>query len=740
MAMTMAMPALAGSLTIEATGDVGPALTAKIAEYGLPRTIAVAPNKTLLEAVVALCGNNPTYLSLIGTERLKATSTSVRNETIPACVRPASPTLDTVRSGDTLTKILSRNGFPEPSGLPSWPSTVQQAITLACAGTSADACKSNDGNFDTGRWESGTTHDGFKVNWLAPKQQIDGLGDRIVAFQTAKSPISNDLRETALIVQSHKEFANLSNRNIVNATIADPNKLLPGMGVFIPLQRPEFSTVFLKDTAAMPSIVADLQHVAAAESTQPPTFTDSPDTLLVSPLDDGCEGVASDYRPFSGEDIVRQIGLNYRLGKIAPPKARKNVLVLDTGLDEEIVNDATPFPVAYFHRMARPLGPSPTAHGAGDTSIFGYNFATRQDVVQSPEGFSDRWHGLNVIGAILGGVELEDYRYVIDLPVGVAIGSLISFAGGEARIEPNSLSASLDATRVEPGAISVINASFMAGKPIDGLRDAADKVDGVLLVVAAGNEQRDLESWSVWPARYGGDPANGGNLVTVTVGGHRPDGNIWPKSAWSSKYVDLLAPACHVPTYTGKESAADPSGVRHISAERAVESGTSLSAPIVSMVAAILSSYGLRPFEIKQRLTFASDFDPALADKAFSSGRLNIRRSLAYPLDVALWEDSGKSREDYFPGSFSSSSTVSICGKFYPPGRVGKLSRYRNVNGDEIVRFWLKSENPDTPHLFAYKECPAAQSANTVVSLRSATDNIDIPISRLIDFVPAFSR
>jgi len=743
-AAATATPAFAQSVTVEATGDIGPALTAKIAEYGLPVIVTVAPNKTLLDAVVALCGNNSTYLSLIGTERLKATATVARAETIPACVRPASPAVDTVRSGDNLTKLLARNGFSEQSGLSSWPVSTQQAITLACAGT--DACKTE----DSSRWESATTDTGFEVNWLRSNLRIDGLGDRIASLQEGKAagvepgkaPVSRDMQETALVVMSHNEFAKLANRNIVNTTVADPNKLSPGMDILVPFKQPEYSTVYLKDAATLPAVIADLQRVAA-ESAQPPTFTSSGDALLVSPLEDGCEGTPPEYRPFSGEDVIRQIGLNYRLGGISPPKSRKNVLVLDTGLDEDIVKDAVPFPGSYFHRMARPQGVSPVAHGAGDSSVFGFNFATRQDVVQSPEGFSDRWHGLNVVGAILGGAELEDYRYAVDLPVGVAIGSLMSFAGGEARIEPNSLSASLNAIRTEPGSISVINASFMAGRPIDGLRRAADNAEGVLLVVAAGNEPRDLEGWSIWPARYGGDPANSSNLTTITVGGHRPDGSIWPKSAWSSKYVDLLAPACHVPTYTGVESPADQSGLKHISAERAVETGTSLSAPIVSMVATILSSYGLRPYEIKQRMTFASDFDSALIDKTFSSGRLNIRRTLAFPLDVAIWNEHGKKRESYFRDSFSSSLAVSICGKLYAAGRLGKLSRYRKENGDEMVRFWLKSENQDTPQLFGYKECTIAESSNTVISLQGvagSSENIDIPISRLIDFVPAFSR
>ncbi len=764
--------ASAQSLSFTVEGDVGPALTAKVAEYGLPRQVGVPAGKTLLEAVVALCGNNPTYLTLVGSERLKAVADVPRVETVPACIQPAAPDVAVVEPGDTLTKLLARNGFKGAESLDHWPSSQDQALATACVRSGfAGTCFPADAMAD-----SAQVPENFKVNWLTADRPLEGQLSNIaeVALATAKpalespaettgaapgagqttgaapapspdaSPIAAEeakriaeqaLKQALLLAAAHKELARLGDRSLVAASVGDPDRIAPGMQVTVPLQRASYSTVFLRDLPNKLDAIADLQRVASLESEDRTTLQAEPtDALLVSPADEGCEGVPADYRPFDGAELVSQIGLNRRL-RPSIPSERRAVLVLDTGLDQEIVDRGSPFPSAYFKRIQRPSGVAGAPRALGVDGLFGFNFALWSDAVNSPESFADRWHGLEVAGAVLGGSELEDYRYALDLPFEVAVGSLIAYHGGEPRIDPNALSSAIDHARGDRE-ISIVNASFMAGRKIAGLENAALLADNVLLVVAAGNEKRNLDDWAVWPARYGGDPKNSTGLTAVTVGGHRPDGAIWPRSARSATYVDLLAPACRVPTYTGT-SRAGADGKPSLAAIRKADNGTSLAAPIVSMVASILSSYGLKPWEIKQRLVFSSDFDPDLADVAFSSGRLNVRRAIAAPLDVVVVRDAD---DRFLRATFLDHGAVDLCGKSYAPEKLGKITVYETPAGKR-VRYWLRSSNPGTPHLFEAEECALADTAATSIELEEEDGTrLLVPIADLVDFTPAMTR
>ena len=105
----------------------------------------------------------------------------------------------------------------------------------------------------------------------------------------------------------------------------------------------------------------------------------------------------------------------------------------------------------------------------------------------------------------------------------------------------------------------------------------------------------------------------------VTVGAY--DANLVRAtfSNISRTYVDLFAPGCDVPYDPNKP------GV----------SGTSFAAPLVSMTAALLRSFGLKtPKEIKRRLQASVDYDEYLKDLVLWSGRLNIAKALSLYDDV----------------------------------------------------------------------------------------------------------
>jgi hypothetical protein len=80
-----------------------------------------------------------------------------------------------------------------------------------------------------------------------------------------------------------------------------------------------------------------------------------------------------------------------------------------------------------------------------------------------------------------------------------------------------------------------------------------------------------------------------------------------------------MAPGCDIPFREGMP------GVH----------GTSFAAPIVTMTAALLRTFGItNPSDVKQRLRVSVDYDESLKDLVLWSGRLNIPKALSLYDDV----------------------------------------------------------------------------------------------------------
>ena len=198
-----------------------------------------------------------------------------------------------------------------------------------------------------------------------------------------------------------------------------------------------------------------------------------------------------------------------------------------------------------------------------------------------------------------------------------------------------------------------------------GVRDAIRGNPQALFVVAAGNDTQTVEGIGVFPALYGGQNSDTGNQV-ITVAAHHAKLERAGFSNWSSVYVDLLAPGCDIPYDVSKP------GVH----------GTSFAAPLVSMTAAILKSFGLsQPKDVKRRLQASVDYDPNLQTESAWSGRLNIVKALSVYHDVVERSSSNQ----LFFGKWKRTSDLQLCeGTDFDLKFIKKVSVVNTPNGPRL--------------------------------------------------------
>src|SRR5262249_47395041 len=136
-------------------------------------------------------------------------------------------------------------------------------------------------------------------------------------------------------------------------------------------------------------------------------------------------------------------------------------------------------------------------------------------------------------------------------------------------IDPNALY--LAYSLASDNGIDIVNVSLSLPNSTKALKEASTKYGrSVLLVAAAGNDKKNMGDGPIWPAAFGGDPANASGAIVVTVGAHNAVGDITDFSRRGWQYVDLLAPGCGIPTFTGYTNDEEAFSVRP-----AAESGTS---------------------------------------------------------------------------------------------------------------------------------------------------------------------
>jgi subtilisin family serine protease len=161
--------------------------------------------------------------------------------------------------------------------------------------------------------------------------------------------------------------------------------------------------------------------------------------------------------------------------------------------------------------------------------------------------------------------------------------------------------------------LKIINCSFGSSSKSEALHDAVDYAQdhNALLVVAAGNDGKNIDKSPLYPAAY-----TDSNILAVAA--TTSSDTLASFSNWGPDSVDLGAPGDNIySTYLG-------GGYK-------VLSGTSMAAPYAGGVAALLrkqesdATYG----ELRKAVRQKVDKPPPLSGKVVYDGRLNAQKALA---------------------------------------------------------------------------------------------------------------
>lgn len=136
-----------------------------------------------------------------------------------------------------------------------------------------------------------------------------------------------------------------------------------------------------------------------------------------------------------------------------------------------------------------------------------------------------------------------------------------------------------------------------------------------LVVICAGNYNRDIDTMPCYPASYDFD-----NIIAV--GNSTKDDEKYPNSNHGKQTVDLFAPGTNIYSTV-------------IGGDYDFDTGTSMSAPHVAGTAALLLSYNpnLTTSELKEAILESVDPIDALSSYCSTGGRLNTYNALRYIYD-----------------------------------------------------------------------------------------------------------
>ena len=250
--------------------------------------------------------------------------------------------------------------------------------------------------------------------------------------------------------------------------------------------------------------------------------------------------------------------------------------------------------------------------------VNGWNFFNRtNEVFKSP---IEDMHGTHVAGSI--GAVGNNGKGVTGVAWHVKLMSL-KFLGGKkgSGSTGNAIRGIYYAINQRNQGVNVraINASWGGPGDSQSLRDAivAAGEAGILFVCAAGNSSADVDESPEFPAAYGGLP------TCLSVAAMDSGDNLAYFSNFGHGAVGVAAPGAGILSTTPRTETL-PKG------SYSVLSGTSMSTPYVSGIAALLWSHepSLTPAEVKQRIVSTSEPIPALVSKTANSGRANAYDAL----------------------------------------------------------------------------------------------------------------
>lgn len=697
----MAAPAAAEDLLVRSAALPSVDLTEELVALGKPIEVAQPKGASLFDLALDNCGPNLRYLQLIssklgGIETLFAPTTEDRTVELPFCLSSGVAKDQKVQDGLFVVDYSKALDFALQPRLD--PEATQ---VMAVPGLVRDQVASLEQQFRSLRLTD------------------NALPSLVTSAELARAFLESSSQEVPKATQElwQRSFAGIVN----NWAIRDAN----GLDQDFYIREGDTITVpgratwqYLEVDNGLPQELIDqlVGKVKAHASETTEAAKDGP-VFLESINDKDC-GVGSETI-FDAEAVQAQLEMN----RVAWPEQQidarsPSILALDTGFPDVRKDNgafAAILPDANRVRM-RSYGGKVANNDirSGPRLVFNVNTASKTDTAVPPANYSgERWHGLAVALTAVGGSPFEDWRNAASFPVRVGVASILSEGQSPAIAEVAILEAF---SLADAANIDVVNASFMFPFVPPGDNAMLNELgSNRILVVAAGNDGGSFSKDS-WPAQLGGDPGNGRDSIVITVGMATPEGKLHPRSARSSRFVDLIAPGCRVPTYTMDDDAGDP--------RRQAWTGSSFSAPVVSFVAAMLRGYELTPKEVKARLFYTVDFDPELDKVAFSSGRLNIRNALAFPFDIVVGP------EGTFYGKIEKLS-VEACGEKQTPLGLARVS----VRGDDTI-VWRLPNNPAELNFERFEKCEGSHPAVSGTFKEYGTgEEVDLSANSFTDLI-----
>jgi subtilisin family serine protease len=178
----------------------------------------------------------------------------------------------------------------------------------------------------------------------------------------------------------------------------------------------------------------------------------------------------------------------------------------------------------------------------------------------------------------------------------------------------------------------------VGGSYYDAILESVIKDSNMLFIAASGNGNDrnigyDIDSKPVYPASYNLD-----NIISVA--NIRCDGNLDVSSNYGAKSVDVAAPGTDILSTIVDVTATGKRDSRY-----AYFSGTSMAAPMVTGVAALLSAYhtDINNSQIKMAIINSCQKLPSLTNTVVSGGLLDASAALSYDINQPVIKTQVKS-------------------------------------------------------------------------------------------------
>lgn len=443
---------------------------------------------------------------------------------------------------------------------------------------------------------------------------------------TVEPPAGAGLQEIAIQNIGNGGDSTVGRINQVNRQFRRGGQVQAGANVHLPFRvlpvtvelRPEF--VSQRRAIAEAVAAMDPKHVFIVAYDADVPLTKPLDSSEVTDAGTDCSEASrrADW-PFNVHDVATALLRTRQAGEIAGIAVVPAVVAI---ADNGMPSDESRFP--FWTNDDEQAGQDGIDEDVDDylEDLHGVNVVKGNTVTTPPATGKAQDHGTGVAGLVLGGSRAVSLSSEVWSRIQIMVLKITEDDG------PSAGHATGDAidkaiTYAYNHTSNIINLSLEKPGQPPGLIDKIRGARTLLFVAAAGNAGKDLGVDAV----YAGDQGAILNENVISVAAHDDKGSRPMFSNFGPLKVDLAAPGCQVPSV-------DPDG-----AER-LYTGTSFAAPLVTFVAALLYSEGVRkPWQIKQQILRGVDPDPNLRGLVWSEGRLNIVKALSLYEDLVETSD-----------------------------------------------------------------------------------------------------